>query len=268
MNKKSKSTLGKYCQILKVKNYSERTIEIYSHYIFKFFNAFDKPALHITKNDIENYLIDFNYSSINQQNQVISSVKLFVRYFMDFKLHNINGIERPRRNKKLPVVIDRAVIMDKLNSIENIKHKCIVALGYACGLRVSEVVNLKITDIDSKRMLVHIRNAKGKKDRFVKLPENLLIWLRNYYKKFKPQDFLFEGQYGQYTASSCNKIVKHLFGPQFHFHLLRHSFATHNFEAGTDSAIIQNQLGHKRQSTTMIYAHISNHIIQQSASLV
>jgi site-specific recombinase XerD len=136
-------------------------------------------------------------------------------------------------------------------------------LGYSCGLRVSEVINLKLEDIDSKRMLINIRNAKGGKDRIVKLSDTLLITLRAYFVAYKPKEYLFNGQFdNQYSTTSCNKIVKKYLGKKYHFHTLRHSSATTMLENGTDLSLIQKILGHNNIKTTMIYTHISQQLIQ------
>ena len=139
-----------------------------------------------------------------------------------------------------------------------------MSLTYSCALRISEVINLKIEDIDSAKMLIHIKNAKGKKDRFVPLSETILELLRNYYLAFRPKEYLFNGQYSfQYSATSCNKIVKRYIGEKYHMHLLRHAGATKAYENGTDIFLVQKFLGHKNPKTTQIYTHVSNSVLQQ-----
>jgi site-specific recombinase XerD len=138
-------------------------------------------------------------------------------------------------------------------------------LGYSVGLRVSEVVNLKIEDIDSKRMVMHIRNAKGNKDRIVPLSQSILILLRKYYKEYRPYRYLFNGQNSlKYTAGSCNKIVKKYLGVNYHFHRLRHSSLTSMLESGTDISIIQKIAGHKKTDTTRIYAQVSTKLLHKA----
>lgn len=137
-------------------------------------------------------------------------------------------------------------------------------LGYSCSLRVSEVVNLKIEDIDSKRMLINIRNAKGRKDRIVVLSPTLLQTLRDYVREFRPTTFLFNGQFDlQYSSTSCNAIVKKYLGKTYHFHTLRHSGATTMLENGVDLSIIQKLLGHGNIKTTMTYTHISSNLLNK-----
>ena len=150
-----------------------------------------------------------------------------------------------------------------INKTENIKHKCLIMLIYSAGLRVSEAINLQINDIDSERGIINIKQAKGKKDRISLLSKELLIHLREYYKLYRPEKYLFNGMYnGSYRASSVLKVVKRAAkkaGINKHVttHTLRHSFATHLLEQGTDLRYIQNLLGHASSKTTEIYTHIT-----------
>jgi len=154
--------------------------------------------------------------------------------------------------------------MKCISNIDNLKHKAIISIAYSVGLRVSEVINLMITDIDSKRMIIYINKAKGNKDRIVPLSPDILNLLRIYYKKHKPSLYLFEGQYkNQYTACSCNKIIKKYLGTEYHFHMLRHSSFTYLLESGVDLRIIQRLAGHKNSKTTEIYTHVSTDLLKQ-----
>lgn len=195
----------------------------------------------------------------------ISAIKLFykmtIKQPMKFKY-----IEYPRSEKKLPKVIDKQFLLDKLSTIENKKHKAILTLAYSTGMRVSEVCNLKISDIDSKRMIITIRQSKGRKDRIVALSQKVLELLREYFTEYKPKEYLFNGQFDlKYSTTSCNAIVKQYLGKEYHFHLLRHSNATALLEAGTDLRIIQKHLGHSSSKTTEIYTHVSTNILQSMA---
>jgi site-specific recombinase XerD len=148
--------------------------------------------------------------------------------------------------------------------IQNLKHKAILTLTYSVGLRVSEVVNLKIEDIDSKRMLIHIKNAKGRKDRLVPLSPNVLNLLREYFKQYRPVEYLFNGQTSnQYSIGSCQKIYKLYIDQNSSIHTLRHSSFTNLLENGTDLRIIQKIAGHSNVKTTEIYTHVSNQILQK-----
>ena len=267
MNKKGLSTLGKYEKYLNLKGYSKNTINIYKHYASEFILSFDKSALHITVKDCQEYIENYEFTSTSLQNQIYSCIKLFYKHILNIDLSNKIFIERPKKSKQKTFNIRTIEEMQiTINSIENIKHKCIVALGYACGLRVSEVLNLCAYDIHSNRMVVNVRNGKGNKDRFVKLPENVLKWLRQYALKYniKKTDNLFNN----YSSSSCNKIVKKFFGNEFYFHLLRHHFISHNVESNVNMSIIKNAAGHQRIETTLAYTHMNNNLIQMSASLV
>lgn len=245
---------------LRYKNYSPRTIDVYKSYLGNFikFNNIKDPY-QVTTNQILKFLESYNFTSTSQQNQYIGCLKLFARYILNKKDIHLSKIERPRNNKKLPKVIDGEFIKQQLSKITNIKHRAILTLTYSVGLRVSEVVNLKIEDIDSKRMLIHIKNAKGRKDRIVPLSQTVLELLRDYFKQYKPKEYLFNGQTTpQYSIGSCQKIYKKYIDVNSSIHTLRHSSFTNLLESGTDTAIIQKIAGHSSIKTTQIYLHISN----------
>ena len=250
---------------LRYKNYSERTISTYACYLERFLSDMKvKDPYQTSLKEIIIYLEEFNYSSTSQQNQMIGSLKLFAKYILNKSDVHLNKIERPRKENKLPKVIDSDFLLKKISNIKNIKHKAIISLGFSVGLRVSEVINLKIGDIDSKRMIINILNAKGKKDRVVPLSENILKLLREYFIKYKPKQYLFNGQSKlKYSSTSCNKIVKKYLDGDYHFHQLRHSFATFLLESGIDLRIIQSLLGHKNVKTTEIYTHVSKKLLNK-----
>ncbi|MFV8336453.1 tyrosine-type recombinase/integrase [Flavobacterium sp. RSP29] len=163
-------------------------------------------------------------------------------------------------------MIEKEFLLNAIAKITNAKHKAIIALAYSTGMRVSEVCNLKIADIDSKRMIIAIRQSKGRKDRIVGLSEKILEILRIYFAEYHPKEFLFNGQFDlQYSHTSCNQIVKKYLGKEYHFHLLRHSNATALLEAGTDLRIIQKHLGHASSKTTEIYTHVSTNVLSKMA---
>jgi site-specific recombinase XerD len=196
----------------------------------------------------------------------ISAVKLFYELTGKQPL-KFKYIKYPRSERHLPKVIDSVYLLDQLSKIQNIKHKAVIMLAYSVGLRVSEVINLKISDVDSARMIITIRQAKGKKDRIVPLSPNVLNCLRDYYKEEKPKEYLFNGQSEpKYSATSCNQIVKQYLGSKYHFHLLRHSCATELLEKGTDLRFIQKLLGHNSSKTTEIYTHVSNAMLTKIKS--
>jgi site-specific recombinase XerD len=255
-----------YSDDLKLKNYSSNTIENYKSQVGLFLKHFDKVATkpsEISEKQIKEWLLMAN--SINGRKHRISAVKLFYKLTGKQPL-KFRHIEYPRSEKKLPQIIDKTYLLDSINKIQNKKHKAIIALAYSTGMRVSEVCNLLIADIDSKRMIITIRQSKGKKDRIVALSSKILEILREYFKEYKPKTYLFNGQFGdQYSHTSCNQIVKQYLGKEFHFHQLRHSNATALLEAGTDLRIIQKHLGHASSKTTEIYTHVSTNLLQSMA---
>lgn len=257
MNDFESTTLKKYQSILRAKNYSQRTIDSYSCAIKVVNQEMSKDIYHCSRKDIQDYFISKQFASISQQNIYISAIKLFFDHVIGRKIGWLN-IERPRKEKHLPRVIDKEILISKINAIQNLKHKAIISLGYSIGLRVSEVINLRIKDIDSRRMIINILNAKGRKDRIAPLSENILHLLRQYYREYKPVEYLFEGQFGgQYSTESCEKIIKKYIDPNAGFHILRHSSFTSMLESGTDLRIIQTIAGHERPNTTAIYTHVS-----------
>lgn len=174
-------------------------------------------------------------------------------------------VKRPRKDKKLPVVLSKEDIAKILSSVDNIKHKAILMLVYSAGLRVGEVVKLKPDDIDSKRMLIHIKGAKGRKDRYTLLSETALEMLRKYWRDYKPDKWLFEGSRdGRYLSTrTVQAIFEHAreragAKKDVTVHSLRHSFATHLLEGVTDLRYIQELLGHASSKTTEIYTHVSS----------
>lgn len=247
---------------LKYLNYAPSTVGSYSFYIKQFVDSLGIPPSKIKTEHFQNYLDSFSFSSVSQQNQVISALKFFAEKILEVK-YKIPKLDRPRREKHLPQVIDQETIKAKLAQIPNIKHKAILSLIYSAGLRVSEAINMKIEDIDSDRMQINIRQSKGNKDRVVKLSPYILDLLRVYFKKHRPKVYLFNGQNSlNYSATSCRKIMAKYISKDMKLHGLRHSNATHLIENGADISEVQKHLGHKSIQTTQIYVHISNNRLQ------
>lgn len=263
MKTKHDEILKIYFEKLNYLKYSENTINIYTHYLCEFLEKTDKYTQHLTSNDFQIHLNQYKFSSNSQQNQVISSLKFFYEKVLKKKYFKID-FTRPRKEKHLPKIIDKDFLLNCIDKISNLKHKAIISLGYSVGLRVSEVINLKILDIDSKRMVIIIRQAKGRKDRICPLTNHILFLLRNYYKQFKPKEYLFNGKNSlQYSKESCNKIVKKYIGKDYHFHLLRHSCFTNLTDQGTDLRVIQKLAGHSSSKTTEIYTHVSTQLLNK-----
>jgi site-specific recombinase XerD len=262
MNELGISTLEKFKKYLKLKNYSDKTIKCYSNCLLVFLKIIKNSGMNATSNDYNVFMNSFEFSSYQQQNQYISSLKIFYEKILNKKFLKAN-FTRPRNENHLPRVIDSDLLKEKIINIKNLKHKSIISLSYSVGLRVSEVINLKIEDIDSKKMIIYIKNGKGKKDRIVPLSQNVLDILRKYYIEFKPIEYLFNGQNSlQYSSNSCNQLMKKYFNKNYHFHLLRHSCFTHLIENGTDCRVIQKIAGHKNIKTTEGYMHVSNKVIK------
>lgn len=245
-------------------NYSPRTRDNYLSYIKHFLESLgNKQIIHCNANDFQSYLDNYQFTSTSQQNQVINSIRFLYKEVLNKKYDKV-FFKRPRSEKKLPRVIEGEFIKKQLSKIQNRKHKAILTLTYSVGLRVSEIVNLKIVDIDSKRMLIHIKNAKGRKDRIVPLSQNVLELLREYFKEYKPKEFLFNGQNSlQYSVGSCQKIYKKYIDNNSSIHTLRHSSFTNLLESGTDLRIIQKIAGHSSSKTTEIYTHVSNKLLSK-----
>jgi len=260
---------------LKSRRYSPNTIKTYTNAIITFLLYYnDKEIPAISHDDIikfnNHYILANKYSS-SFQNQVINAIKLFLKTIEKTSI-DLDYIHRPKKEKLLPNVLSKEEIKLILESHKNIKHKAMLSLIYSCGLRRSELLNLQIKDIDSKRNLVIIRQSKGKKDRVVPLSEKILLLLRDYYKEFKPRIWLFEGQNGEsYSEKSLASVLKQSLtkakiNKPVSLHWLRHSYATHLLEAGTDLRIIQELLGHSSSKTTEIYTHVSTKSIQNVKS--
>jgi len=245
-------------------NYSKRTQDNYMSHIKRFIESIgEKQIIHCNSTYFQSYLDNYQFSSTSQQNQIINSIRFLYKYGLDKKYDKVS-FKRPKKENKLPRVIDSSFIKTQLDKIKNLKHKTILTLTYSVGLRVSEIVNIKIEDIDSKRMIIHIKNAKGRKDRIVPLSQIVLELLRIYYKKYKPTIYLFNGQTSyQYSITSCQSIFKKYVDCNSSIHSLRHSCFTTLLESGTDLRIIQKIAGHSNVKTTEIYTHVSNQLLSK-----
>ena len=257
MNKKSKSTLEKLVNKLRFQNYSEQTIKTYVGYSGKFLEYFNEDVYHISVKEAKEYLENFNYSSISQQNQIISSIKLLYKLVVGRKLKTLN-ITRPKKEKKLPKVIDAELLASKIRVIKNLKHRAILTLGLSCGLRISEVINLKWVHLDRKRNTLTVINGKGRKDRTAILNDNTIELLTEYWREYKTKEYVFSGQFkDKYSQTSIQNIVKKYIHRKASFHLLRHSYATFALDNGTELVPLSKSMGHNNTKTTEIYYHTS-----------
>ena len=230
-----------------------------------------------TPTDIKKRLFNkYNYEkfNLNKQNIVISTADPIKFYFevVQGMPNRFYGVERPRKEKKLPVVISKKEVANLINTLTNVKHKCIVSLLYASGLRLNELLNLQPKDIESDRMVILVRGGKGNRDRYTILGKNILKDLRSYFKEYKPVEYLFEWPNGWiYTGTSVQAIVRKAafyagINKKVTPHTLRHSFASHLLESGTDLRYIQSLLGHSSSTTTEIYTHVAVNSFQDIQS--
>jgi integrase/recombinase XerD len=260
---------------LQSKRYSSNTIKVYAETLRVFLRYFTSKAIEeISNEDLiafnNDYILKNNFSS-SYQNQLVNAVKLYYSAIQHKRI-DVELVHRPRREKTLPNVLSKEEVKSILDAPYNLKHRAMLSMIYSCGLRRSELLNLTKLDIDSKRMVVVIRMAKGKKDRIVPLSPKILILLRDYYKSYQPKHFLFEGQDGgKYSEKSLENVFKQsLLKARIEkpatMHWLRHSYATHLLESGTDLRYIQDLLGHKSSKTTEIYTHVSTKNIQNIRS--
>jgi len=259
-----------YLETLQTKKYSESTIKTYTKYFTDFQQAFrGKDMESINTADINEYilkLIKEKDISHSQQNQRINAIKFFYEKVLG-REKEYYRVLRPRKENKLPTVLSLDEVRRLLDSTSNIKHKAILMTIYSGGLRRSELIRLRVEDIDSDRKLIKIRGSKGKKDRYTILSDKLLLHLRTYYTRYRPKEWLFEGQNGgSYSPASIEKIFKHAVlasGIRKYVtpHSLRHSFATHLLEQGINLRYIQELLGHNSSKTTEIYTHVARNNI-------
>lgn len=261
-----KRTLIDLSSQLKLKGYGKKTIDAYVSDVKRFLLYITKKPSNLTNDDIKEYLLFMMVKkniSHSHANQIISAIRfLFIHILQKEQL--LNSIPRPKKEYKLPVVLTQDEIILIIKSVDNLKYKAIFTLTYSAGLRVSEVVSLQINDLDETRMLIHVKQGKGRKDRYTLLSSTALSVLKQYTKKYKPDYWLFPGGKKDWHISerSVQKefdkaILKTGIKKNCSVHSLRHSFATHLLENGTDLRYIQEILGHKNSKTTEIYTHVT-----------
>jgi len=272
---KKQELLSEYNKLLKIENYSEQTVKSYYSALKLFFEWIVESQIDkVTNEAIRDYLYfckterKYSFSSMKM---VIASIRYFYVKLLKKDIPDALNIEL-RKPSILPTVLSVKEISKILEVTKNLKHKTVLVLIYSAGLRLGELLNLEIADIDSESMKIHIRGAKGKKDRYVMLSENVLKLLQEYYKEFKPQKYIIEGQNGgKYSPKSVQSVFKRSLKKagikkKASVHTLRHSFATHLLDDGTDIRYIQELLGHKRLETTQIYTHVSSYSINKIKS--
>ena len=253
---------------LKLQRYANNTIKSYCSYTQVFleqmekYNRLDEIPISEIELFINRKVIQENISA-SYQRSLVGAIKKVFELVENQKIE-LNYLYPKRKVNKLPTFFSQEEVRNLLNATENLKHKAILTTIYSCGLRLSELINLKITDIKSESDLLLIRQSKGNKDRIVALPDKLLELLREYYKVYQPKDFLFEGTKGnQYSERSVQLILKNAMSKagvlsKGSVHTLRHSYATHLIKSGIDVRVVQELLGHNDIRTTMIYTHITD----------
>lgn len=255
-----------YLSKLEILRYSNNTVRAYVNCFEAFINYFKETApLEINENEVREYLQKLirDGKSNSYVNQALNSIKFYYEVVNGMP-NRFYSIERPRKKKRLPDVLSKDEILGIIENTNNLKHRCIVELLYSSGLRRNELLQLRPSDIDSKRMMVRVRQGKGSKDRLTILSKNTLNDLRQYFKEYRPKNFLFEGVNGKsYSTSSVLNIIvnaakKAGINRRVTPHMLRHSFATHLLEKGTDIRHIQLLLGHGSTRTTEIYTHVAD----------
>lgn len=267
--------LIRFVETLQLKGYSANTVRTYRNEFSQFLLLLkDHDVLLCNETNVRNYFL-YCINELKLSENTMHSRTNAIKFYFEKVLHREKfffEIHRQKKEKKLPKVIHATDIRQIFDKTLNLKHNTMLKLSYGMGLRVSEVINLKITDIDSKQMLVLLERAKGKKDRYVNLPESILPQLRLYFKEYRPKEYLFEGQYGgQYSIRSAQMVFKQAMtraglNKVVSFHSLRHSFATHLLENGTDIRFIQDLLGHNDIKTTLLYTQVSDTSLRKITS--
>lgn len=266
LSREQRKLLNGFYLYLKGKRYSMSTVKTYSYLVADLISYYhSRDPVDLSNRDVETFIEQIYISrqlSISTQRQFISALKLFVTYFPECKVDEME-LQRPRKSRKLPVVLSQEEVIDLIKVTQNLKHRAIIALLYSCGLRISELLNLRLSAINIDRRQLLVQNSKGRKDRYVGMAESFLPILKNYMITYNPKVYFVEGiKGGRYSAESIRqflkrnckraKIIKRVTP-----HTLRHSYATHLLENGTDLRYIQELLGHSKPETTMIYTKVT-----------
>jgi site-specific recombinase XerD len=262
--------VGNFIQEMQRRNYSKNTIENYVSCLNIFFGKSTKDhPKNINETDIKNFL--FQFKEVNTQRNYHSAIKKFYDVCLGQK-EKFKYIPYAKKNEKLPIVLSVEEIQKMFSVCENLKHKVILSLLYSCGLRVSELINLKWQSIDRSRMIINIIAAKGNKDRQVMLTPKIIPLLEAYWKEYKSKEYVLNGQFEiKYSDRSVGEVVKQLaskagINKRVYTHLMRHCSFTHMVESGCDINLIQRIAGHSNVKTTNIYLHTSHNLISKIQS--
>ena len=261
------TTFNKFRKLLKIKRYSSNSINAYLGLLMSFhkFIGFQKNFEELENSKILYYLVkvvENKKLAYTTHKQLCAALKLFYKEMYNRDI-NFLPVYPTRKPKSLPIILSQKEVKRLINCHDNLKHKTMLTVIYALGLRSGELIDLRISDIDSDRSQIHIRSAKGQKDRILPFPDSLRLILRTYYKVYKPTDYLFYGQKNnKYSAESLRKVFNNAvrkckINRKVTLHSLRHAYATHLMDRGTDVRIIKELLGHSSIKTTLIYTHVT-----------
>jgi site-specific recombinase XerD len=260
---------------LRLRYYSPKTQKVYVDHVARFAAFFGRAPDQLGREEIRRYhtyVVEQRHCSPSYVAQLVAALRFLYGTTLE-RDDVLPALPYPRRAQTLPTVLSREEVAQLLRVVRNLKHRALLTTAYSAGLRVAELTHLRITDIDSQRMVIHVRHAKGQKDRFVMLAESLVSVLREYWRRFRPHEWLFPGQDPQRpladrTAQRVCTVAARKAGLRKHVtvHTLRHSFATHLLEAGADLRVIQMLLGHSSLRTTARYLHVSTHRLQATPS--
>jgi len=249
---------------MKLHNYSPKTIKAYQDVIVNLYKYYKKPLSSLTNEDLKNYLFYKQNQGLASQTISLYANAINFLYLNIYRQPNYIKLHHPKKSKKLPTVLTRNEIMLMISQTKNLKHQTILGLAYAAGLRLSEIINLKVKDLDLSQLTIMVRQGKGKKDRLTILSKNLINNIRELNGNKMADDLVFISERGgKFSPETVQKIFKqnllkaHIKKPAT-FHSLRHSFATHLLENGVDVRYVQALLGHSNIRTTQIYTQVTN----------
>tara|TARA_R110002126_G_scaffold251055_3_gene394062 strand:+ start:6366 stop:7178 length:813 start_codon:yes stop_codon:yes gene_type:complete len=251
--------LNEFEQLLET-YYIGRTVKNYTGHVRRFLDFTNKPPLRVTNDDFLDYNVHIRNYGYSYKNVAINAIKAYFKIYLKKKV-KVYAARRPRRVKILPKNIDHDFLIQRINETPNLKAKLIFSLGYGCGLRRDEIINLRLTDIKRPERLLLV-SGKGAKERLVPFSQDLEQLLILYWKKYRSIDYVFNGRNNQgnmtlqYSGSSILKLVKKHIGTQYNFHQLRHSYATRLLSSGIDIATLSKLMGHSNIKTTMVYNHV------------
>lgn len=275
LTEENEKVYADFMKYLRGRRYSESTVMSYGKFVFNFliFTG-EKPLASITENDVRLFMewsmSTYTYA-VSTHRQMVSGLKHFA-HFYPVSAINVEAIYMPKKDKKLPTILSIQEILKLMQVTKNLKHRTIIAMLYGSGLRIGELITLTLSDFDFRRNELHIRNAKGRKDRYVTIAKSLYPLLKNYHATYKPTLYFIENPMGgMYSATSIRSFLKKSckaagIKKRVTPHSLRHSYATHLLEQGTDLRYIQELLGHSRPETTMVYTQVTQKSLREIKS--